>query len=196
MKGPKLEHIPWVICALCGIPSFAITLFVRSISAVQVNLAVLVLLVQTSVQLLGFGGVIFAVLYHEQRKMIAKHRSEANKGAEILKESVNLPITERPEVPFAETGRKTLQHQQAVMEGADIYVFCSRSFLAGFLASGIGLIIQLIHLVGFDIINTLSIYAFAEANLLISLEIALMAIAVGSFIVAWVVSLKLPLEPG
>jgi hypothetical protein len=191
MKGrPRLG----VICALAGIPSFLLTLSVLSNPSLRLKADALDIMIQVCVQLLGFGGVIFAVLYHEQRTMLAKHREQRENKVKIVENSFKAPIDESPKEKISDVGKKIDEHNRAMAKGADIYAFGSGAFAMGFVYVGLSLVLLLIQRLSF---GTTSMAAgfMSTTSLLLSSEIALITIGIASFISAWIESLELPLEP-
>lgn len=186
---------PYLMSGLVGIVSFTLSLYLVTITASRLNVDALNVFVEATVQLLGFGGVIFAVLYHEQRTMLAKHRRERVRVTEEIIEDTKKQIFVQLSMSSQQALKKLTEHDKALGKGAGIYLYGSKSFFLGFAALGISLILELIHEVLLDAMNKSSVYALSASSLLVSSECALVAIAIVSFIAAWFQSMKLPLEP-
>lgn len=149
-------------------------------------------LVNATVQLFGFGGVIFAVLHHEQRSMLAKHREAVNRGSQAIINDTTAPVFQRPKASMKDEAAKLRTGREAFGKGVAIYMAGRQSFSLGFVALGIGLILQLIQRV--EVNATVACNLFFN-GLLLSTDIGLIAVGVSSFIFAIVRSMDLPLEP-
>jgi hypothetical protein len=147
-------------------------------------------LLTITAQLFGFGGVIFAVLYTEQRKMIGQHRAATNQVYhEIKDEDTTAPA--HLKIPSSKQRLAQIKtHLEPYVEGIRIYLEGRKMFSLGFLALGLGFVLQLIQRVGF---STLAKISFFPNAFLLSIDIALIAVGISSLIAALLRSLSLPL---
>ena len=172
---------------MLGLASFFLSLIAQSISSAQVPIDVVKILVEATASVLGFGGVIFGVIFGAQRSLLSKLRARTNQLNAKIKDIKN-PITDAEKI----------EHNQltsAIDKGSKIYFSVRDSFFVAFSSLGAGLVLQLIHLAAFDVMNKVRFCMFSATYILISIEIALMTVAVVSFILAMLTSTDLPLEP-
>lgn len=180
-------------CVVIGLVLFFVSLTVES--GTQLDASSLNGVAQITVQLFGFGGVIFAVLYHEQRSMLSKHRVQRNREARRILDNINAPVTEPPSSSIANAGPKIVEHDKALLTGADIYMAGRHSFFLGFMSLAICLILELFHMIGASKISLMQVCNLPVGSLLVSAYVALITTAVTSFAFAIIRSMDLPLNP-
>jgi hypothetical protein len=178
-------------CILVGIVSFFFSLSVMTLT-IRATEDVLNNLLNITVQLFGFGGVIFAVLYKEQRKMISEHRTAINQDHQEIKGDMTTPLTETPPPPEQRLAQIKM-HLEAYGQGVRIYLEGKTMFRWGFLALGIGVILQLIERLWIGTVAEIGIWNLSLAVFLVSVDIALVAVGISSFVAAIWGSLNLPL---
>ncbi len=147
-------------------------------------------LLTITVQLFGFGGVIFSVLYLEQRKVIGEHRAATNRVYHNVKENDTIAPPNQKIPSTKERLSQIRKHLEPYIEATRIYLEVKNMFSLGFLTLGTGLLFQLVQRVGIGAVAKIS----SVSGFLISVDLALIAIGISSFIAALRASLgRLPL---
>lgn len=161
-----------------GLISFALVTETISFLHVRSSLTVLS---EVGVSLLGFGAIIFAVLYPEQRKLIAKLRGESQR----LRRAILLLDAGKIELALtsAELGQEKSKIDKAMDQSANAYLLVRQSFFISFVFLAMQLLILLSFLWTRPKVVSLSIV------------ISLLAIAIAELIYALAKSAYLPVEP-
>ena len=188
-----------IACILTGVLTFSISLIVLSASSQQPRPDVVNIIVEATVQLLGFGGVVFAVIFQAQRSLLSKLRSRKNQLNQFVMADIFKSITatsDQATIDKQKRAREELTELERVIpKVADTYFFVRNSFFLAFSSLAVSLIIELIHRVGFNVTIITQVSTSTLGNILFSAEISLIAVAVVGFLSALIISTTLPLEP-
>lgn len=161
-----------------GLIFFALA--IETVSILHVNSS-LTVLSGVGVSLLGFGAIIFAVLYPEQRKLIAKFRGESQRlrRAILLLNAGKIELT----LTSTELGQEKTKLDKAMDQSANVYLLVRQSFFISFVSLAVQLLI------------VLSFLWMRPKVVSFSVVMSLLAVSIAELIYALAKSAYLPVEP-